>query len=292
LLPFSPESEPARKATAAATNRLRELGWLEGRNLEIAIGYSLDDDPQGKVTRELLAVHPDAVLVGGGPVVAVQRETRTVPIVFVLYGDPIGGHLVMKLARPGGNLTGFTHYDAPLCGKWVEMLKEIAPQVTRIAALYVPAVFPPTWWDAMESSAQSLRVRLHRAEIRNPASIEQAIAEFAAEPNGGLISLPSGVAAVNHKLITTLADRHQLPAMYPFADGAENGGLISYGVDRFEQFVLGAGYVDRILRGDKPGDLPIQQPTGFKLVINLKATKALGLTVPVALLARADEAVE
>ena len=191
------------------------------------VHYALDDDPEGKVSRELLLTNPDVVLVGGAPVVAVQRETRTVPIVFVLYGDPVGARLVTNLARPGGNLTGFTHYDAPLCGKWLEILKEIAPQIAHISALYVLSVFPATWWVAMEDSARSLGVRLKRAEIRDPASIEHSVTEAASEPNGGLIPLPSGVAAINQKLIATLAAQYRIPAIYPFRDGTAQGGLIS-----------------------------------------------------------------
>lgn len=292
LLPLSPDSDAARRALAATQNRLRELGWFEGRNLLTEVRYALDDDPEGKVSRELLLTNPDVVLVGGAPVVALQRETRAVPIVFVLYGDPVGARLVTNLARPGGNLTGFTHYDAPLCGKWLEILKEIAPQIAHISALYVLSVFPATWWAAMENSARILGVRLNRAEIRDPASIEHSVTEAASEPNGGLIPLPSGVAAINQKLIAALAAQYRMPAIYPFRDGTEQGGLISYGVDRYEQFRLGAGYVDRILRGAKPGDLPIQQPTNFELVINLKTAKALGLAVPPLLLARADDVVE
>lgn len=292
LIPLSPESEAARRAVAAVQDRLRELGWVEGQNLQIDARYSLSDDRDGEVSRELLALHPDVILVGGGPVVALQKESRTVPIVFVLYGDPVGGGLVTNLAHPAGNLTGFTHYDAPLCGKWVQILKEVAPQVSSIAGLYVRGVFPDTWWQTMDDAARSLGIRLFRMEIHDAASITDAIGQFATQPSGALISLPSGITRVNQRLIIGLTMQYRLPTLDPFSDFAQNGGLISYGVDRFEQFRLGAGYVDRILRGEKPGDLPIQEPSTFELVVNLKCAKALGLIVPRSIISRADEVIE
>ncbi len=290
LIPTSPAGgEPF---LAAVEDQLRKLGWVEGRNLRLDVRYAADNDPDGKVGKELLALHPDAIIVGGVPLVALHKATQTVPIVFASFNDPVGNGVVASLARPGGNITGFPQPDTPVIGKELQLLKEIAPHITRVAVLIGGRNYPPTSRDAAESAARSLGVRVSPAEIDDAASIEQVISGFAAEPNGGVLSLPSGVAGANRQLIADLALRYRLPAIYPAGGYPELGGLMSYGVDFLALYRGAADYVDRILRGAKPGDLPIQYPTKFELVINLKTAKALGLTVPPSLLALADRVIE
>jgi putative ABC transport system substrate-binding protein len=287
---------PGTQPFAAAVQRqLRELGWVEGRNLQIDLRYApVYGEPARQVAKELLGLQPDVILVGGNPVFGLREETRTVPIVFVLMGDPVANGLVASLAHPGGNITGFTHYDADLAGKWLEVLREIAPRVTRVAALVATETrdLRNSSLSGVESATASFGVRLLVAGADDAAEIERAITAFAAEPNGGLIVLPSAITADNREVIITLAARYRLPAVYPFRLFITDGGLISYGIDLNEHWRQGAVYVDRILRGAKPADLPVQRPTKFELVINLNTAKALGLTVPPVLLARADEVIE
>jgi putative ABC transport system substrate-binding protein len=219
--------------------------------------------------------------------------TRDIPIIFTQISDPVGSGFVPSLAHPGGNITGFTPAEFSMYGKALEVLKEAAPHVTRVAVIQNPEQKPQSgMWQAVEAAAPTLRVQLTRAGVRNAAEIERAIDRFAREPNSGLIVLPSPVTEGNRKLIIAMAIRHRLPAVYAFPFFAREGGLISYGVDLPDQYRQAASYADRILRGEKPADLPVQQPTKFALVVNLKTAKTLGLEIPPALLARADEVIE
>ena len=247
-----------------------------------------------KYALELLALAPDVLLANGTVAVGpLQQATRTVPIVFVIVPDPVGTGFVASLARPGGNLTGFTSYEFGISGKWLELLKEIAPRVTRVAVLRDAAISVGIGQlGAIQSVASSFGVELSPLGVSDAGEIERAIAAFARSPNGGLIVTGSTLAIVHRELIATLAARHRLPAVYPFRFFVTVGGLISYGPDSIDPYRRAAGYVDRILRGEKPADLPVQAPTKYELVINLKTAKALGLEVPPTLLARADEVIE
>jgi putative ABC transport system substrate-binding protein len=242
----------------------------------------------------LVALKPDVVLAAAGATMpSLLQATRTVPIVFVLVPDPVGAGFVEGLARPGGNATGFTNFEYGLSGKWLELLKEIAPRVTRAAVLRdssEPAGIGQ--WGAIQSMAPSLGVEVGLIGVRDADEIERGIAAFARGSNGGLIVTGSAPAAVNREMIIALAARHRLPAVYPNRYFASDGGLISYGPDAIDPFRRAAGYVDRILKGEKPADLPVQAPTKYELVINLKTAKALGLDMPPSVLARADEVIE
>jgi putative ABC transport system substrate-binding protein len=280
---------------AALLQGLQELGWTVGRNLQIDYRWSAaDPERKRRYAAELVALAPDVVVVTGdsntGPL---QQATRTVPIVFVQVPDPVGAGFVASLARPGGNITGFTTTDYGISGKWLELLKQIAPDVMRVAVLRDPSV-PGAIGQlgAIQAVAPSLRVESSPIDVRNTDEIERAFAEFAHMPNGGLIVLPNGLSIVHRELIIGLAARHRLPAVYPFRAFAVDGGLIAYGPDYVDQLRRAAGYVDRILKGGKPADLPVQAPTKYELVINLKTAKALGLDVPPTLLATADEVIE
>ena len=243
---------------------------------------------------ELVALAPDVILVSSGSALAaLQNATRTVPIVFVNVTDPVGAGYVASLSRPGANTTGFTLFEYSLSAKWLELLKEIAPGVTRAAVLRDTAVGSGVGQYAIiQAVAPSLGVELRPIDLRNPGEIERGVVAFAREPNGGLIIVGAPPGAVHRDLIITLAARHRLPAVYPYPYFAHSGGLVSYGPDVVSHFRRAAGYVDRILKGEKPADLPVQAPTKYELTINLKTAKALGLTVPPTLLARADEVIE
>jgi putative ABC transport system substrate-binding protein len=244
---------------------------------------------------ELVALAPDVILATGTSTVGPLLEaTRTVPIVFPAIGDPVGAGFVDSLARPGGNATGFMSYEYSLSGKWLELLKQIAPSVTRVAVLRDAAVsIGPVQFGVIQAVAPALRVDVNPINIRRDAGeIERAIAAFAGSPNGGLILTAGATAQLHSHLIITLAARHKLPAIYQYREFAAAGGLISYGADYTDQYRRAAGYVDRILKGEKPADLPVQAPTKYELVINLKTARALGLEVPPTLLARADEVIE
>jgi putative ABC transport system substrate-binding protein len=272
------------------------LGWSEGRNVQI-IDYrwtSGDADRARKYAAELVATAPDVILAGGSlSVEALQRITRTLPIVFVRVSDPVGGGFVDSLARPGGNVTGFMQYEYSFGGKWLELLKQIAPQVTRAGVLRNPDNRAGTGeFAAIQSMAQSLGVELRPVDTRDAREIERAVVAFARSPNSGLIVTPSATTGGNRDLIVTLAAKHKLPAVYADRSDITGGGLISYGVDRVDQFRGAARYIDRILKGEKPADLPVQAPTKYMLAINVKAAKALGLDVPPSVLARADEVIE
>jgi putative ABC transport system substrate-binding protein len=287
-----PEATPY---VAAFEQALAQLGWVGGRNLQLDYRWTGGNAARIRQTAaELLALNPDVLLtVGGSQVGPLQELTSTVPIVFVQVSDPVGSGFVDSLARPGRNATGFTVFEFGIGGKWLELLKEVAPQVTRVAMLRDPANPSGTGLlGAAQTVASSLGVEVSPIGLRTPAEIERGVEGFARQPNGGLIVTPSALSIVHRELIIGLAGRHRLPALYPFRYFASGGGLIAYGPDVVEQYRQAAGYVDRILRGRKPADLPVQAPTKYQLTINLKTAKALGLVVPAKLLARADEAIQ
>ena len=275
---------------------LEQLGWIDGRNVRIDIRWATANaDDLRRHAAELAALAPDVIVAATGTATAAPllQATRTVPIVFVQVIDPVGAGFVESLARPGGNATGFTSFEYGLSGKWLELLKQIAPGVTRAAVLRDPAVASGIGqFAAIQAVAPSLGVELSPVDVRDAAEIERAVTAFARSGNGGLIVTASPVAARHRDLIVTLAARHRLPAVYGARHYVAGGGLISYGPDLIDQYRRAAGYVDRILKGEKPADLPVQAPTKFELVINLKTAKALGLDVPPTLLARADEVIE
>ena len=288
--------DPEGQASVAAFQQaLQQLGWSDGRNVRIDIRWSHNDvDLDRKYAAELIALAPDILLAAGTlSVTALQRVTHTLPIVFVGVSDPVGAGVVDSLARPGGNVTGFMIFEYSMSGKWLELLKQIAPSVTRAAVLR-DAVNPAgiAQFGAIQATAQSLGVEVNPVSIRDAGEIERAVAAFAHSANGGLIVTPSAGTSVHQDLIIALAARHKLPAVYAFRANVSGGGLISYGPDLVGQYRPAAGYVDRILKGEKPADLPVQAPTKFELVVNLKTAKALGLDVPTAVLARADQVIE
>jgi putative ABC transport system substrate-binding protein len=274
---------------------LQELGWVEGRNLRIDTRQGGGDI--GRIRRlaaELVALAPNVILGSGTATMAPLLEaTRTVPIVFVNVADPVGAGFVDSLSRPGGNATGFIQFEYSLSGKWVELLKQLAPQVTRAAVLRDAAITSGIGQFAViQAVAPSIGIEVSPVNLRDPAQIERAIASFARSGGGGLIVTASALSAFHRQLIVSLAARHHLPAVYYRRLHVDQGGLISYGPNLVDQFHRAAAYVDRILKGEKPADLPVQTPTKYELVINLKTAKAIGLAVPPTLLARADEVIE
>jgi putative tryptophan/tyrosine transport system substrate-binding protein len=290
------ENDPAAQTDLAVFRQtLQQLGWIEGRNVryEYRSRSSRSVDLARRNAAELVALDPDVILVQGAVnVEALQRVTRTIPIVFASLTDPVGAGFVESLARPGGNTTGFTSFEYGLSAKWVELLKEVAPRVTRAGVVREQGNSVGIGlWASMQGAAPSQGMELRPIGAREASDLERGIAAFARE-NAGLIVTVGGIAIRHRDLIVTLAARHQLPAVYPFRYFVASGGLLSYGPDNNEQYRRAAGYVDRILKGEKPGDLPVQAPTKYELVINLKTAKALGLEVPPTLLARADEVIE
>ena len=287
-----PEGQP--RITALAQG-MRELGWAVGRNLQIDYRWAAGDpDRIRKYAAELVALAPDVILANSTPLVAaLQQATPTVPIVFVGVADPVGAGLVQSLARPGNNSTGFIVFEYGISGKWLELLKDIAPGVTRVAVLQDPTQGGgSSAFAVIQAAAPSLGVEVTPVNLRDAPEIERALADFARTSNGGLIVTGSALSNVHHKLIITLAARHKLPAIYFERSFSAGGGLISYGSDYIDHYRRAAGYVDRILKGEKPANLPVQAPTKYELVINLKTAKTLGLEVPPTLLARADEVIE
>jgi putative tryptophan/tyrosine transport system substrate-binding protein len=290
------ERDPEGQArTGALREGLAKLGWTEGRELQIEYRWFAGDPDRARAyAAELVKLKLEVIFAGATPsVAALQRETRSVPIVFAQVADPVGAGFVASLARPGGNITGFASFDYAIAAKWLELLKQIAPQVTRVAVIY-DLTNPETkeYLPVIEAAARSFGVQVSISVVRNAAEIERAIEEFTREPNGGLIPLPTPLMAVHRDLIISLAARHRLPNVYAWRYYPMAGGLASYGIDNIELYRRAASYVDRILKGEKPGDLPVQQATKFGLVINLKTAKALGLEIPPMLLARADEVIE
>ena len=295
LLPATADNWQYQAWVGAFLQELALLGWTIARNVRIDIRWATANVAEiRRHAMELAALAPDVILAhGGGPVGALLQATRAVPIVFPIAGDPVGAGLVDTLARPGGNATGFMIYEFSLAGKWLELLKQIAPGVTRVAVLRDTAQGAGTGlFAAIQTAAPSVGVEVNPINMRDAGEIERAVAAFARDSNGGLIVTGSGFAVVHRDLIVALAARHKLPAVYYERLFVTAGGLISYGPDYLEQYRQAAGYVDRILKGEKPGDLPVQAPTKYRLVINLKAAKAISLEIPPALLARADEVIE
>ena len=296
ILVLRAEDDPVGQAQVAAfVQTLQSLGWTTGRNVQINIRWGVADAASSrKYAAEMVALAPDVILTGASAATAaVQEATRTLPIVFVNVTDPVGAGYVASLARPGGNVTGFTFVEYGMSGKSLELLKEIAPRVTRVAVLRDPSLaVGPGQFGAIQSVAPSFRVEASPIDVRNADEIERAITDFARTANGGLIVTTSPGAARFRKLIVTLAAQHRLPTVYFQRDFVKDGGLISYGPDPVAQYGQAAIYVDRILKGEKPADLPVQAPTKNELLINLKTAKALGLTVAPSLLARADEVIE
>jgi ABC-type uncharacterized transport system substrate-binding protein len=295
LMSLTADDPEGQVRLTAFLQGLQQLGWTDGRNVRIDTRWGAGDADRSRgYAAELVALAPDVILASGtstmGPLL---RATRTVPIVFTQVTDPVGAGFVDSLARPGGNATGFTLSEYGISGKWLELLKEIAPRVTRAAVLRDPDMAAGSGQlGAIQSVAPSFGVELSPVNVRDAPEIERAVAAFARGPNGGLIVSASGLAIVHRDLIITLAARHRLPAVYFARYFVTGGGLISYGSDNIDPHRRAAGYVDRILKGERPTDLPVQAPTKYELVINLKAAKALGLDVSPTLLARADEVIE
>ena len=280
---------------AAFLQGLQQSGWTDGGNVRIDFRWAAGEAGRfQRYAEELLALAPDVILASAAPSVqALQRATRTVPIVFANVSDPVASGFVQSLARPGGNATGFMQFEFGLSGKWLELLKQVAPDVTRAAVLRDPEVGTGTsQFAVIQAMAPLLRVEVNPVNVRDPSEISRAVEAFARSPNGGLIVTASALAVRHRDLITMLAARHRLPAVYFARHLVAAGGLMSYGIDQIDPYRLAAGYVDRILKGEKPADLPVQQPTKYELVINLKTAKALGLEVPPTLLVRADEVIE
>ena len=282
-------------ADAQFLQSLQQLGWTDGRNVRIDTRWGGGDaERHRRYAAELVTLTPDVILASSSPALGpLLQATRTIPIVFTVITDPVGAGFVDSLARPGGNATGFTSFEYGNSGKWLELLKEIAPHVTRVAVLRDAAIAAGIGqFGAIQSAAPSLGVEVSALNVRDAGEIERAFAAFARSSNGGLIVTSSALAYIHRNLIITLAARHKLPAVYNNRYFVTGGGLVSYGPDRIDQFRRAAGYVDRILKGEKPADLPVQAPTKYELIINMKAAKAIGLDVPATLLARADEVIE
>jgi len=296
VLMSTAESDPeTQRYIRSFQQRLQDLGWVHGRNVQIEYRWGgASSDRIRTYASELVGLKPDVILAQTALVVApLQRETSTVPIVFMQIVDPLESGFVASLARPSGNLTGFTPFELSTATKWLELLKELAPRVARVATIFNPVQSPQlAQFRAIERVAPSVGVLVTRTGVSDPADIESAVRAFARGSNGGLIVVPNPVTITHRRLIIALADRYQLPAVYAYRYFVADGGLISYGPHFEDQYRQAAGYVDRILRGEKPGDLPVQAPTKYELVINLKTAKTLGLDVPPMLLARADEVIE
>jgi putative tryptophan/tyrosine transport system substrate-binding protein len=296
LLPAAADDPAWQAWVGAFLQALGELGWTIGRNVRIDTRWAGANAAEiRRHAAELAALAPDVILAAGTSTVGpLLQATRTVPVVFPNVGDPLGAGFVESLARPGGNATGFLAFEYSLSGKWLELLKEIAPGVTRVAVLRDPATPSGVGqFSVIQAVAPPLRVEVNPINMRRDAGeIERAMAAFAGSPNGGLILTAAALSLLHRNLIVTLAARHKLPAVYAYRNIVTAGGLISYGADYTDQYRRAAGYVDRILKGEKPADLPVQAPTKYELVINLKTAKALGLTIPPTLLARADEVIE
>jgi putative ABC transport system substrate-binding protein len=293
------ENNPGARSIEELSRALDARGWHQGKNLRVIERFAAGDPERvQRFIAELVGLKPDVVIAHTALVVAALHEaTRTLPIVFVSIPDPVADGFVVSLARPGGNMTGFTNYDFAIGGKWVELLKEIAPDTRRVAVLLNPDAKSSYssyagYWQSVEAAARALSVPARLAPGHNRGEIEAALAALAAEPGGGLIVPPSAPVVVYLGEIVELAARYRVPAIYPFAIYARQGGLAAYGTSLGDLFRRAADYVDRILKGEEPADLPVQGPTKFELAINLKTAKALGLTVPEGLLARADEVIE
>jgi putative ABC transport system substrate-binding protein len=295
LMALAEGDSEASTRLAAFQQRLEQRGWSEGRNVHLDVRYGGTSAEQyPRLADELVAAQPDAILAHATPVaIALQRASREIPIVFVNVSDPIGSGLVASLARPGGNLTGLLLYEEGITGKWLAMLKEIAPQLARAAVMANPKTTPFDYFlRAAATKASSLAIELAPSPVETAADIERVIGSFAREPNGGLVLLPDASSIRHRDLIISLAAQYRMPAVYAGRFFVAAGGLMSYATDLLDQYRQAASYVDRILKGSKPADLPVQAPTRYETIINLKTAKALGLTVPPGLLVAADEVIE
>ena len=295
LLPATADDAEFQARVGAFLQGLQQSGWSIGRNLRIDTRWATANaDDIRRHAAELVTLAPDVILAHGASTMRpLLQVTRSVPIVFPVAGDPVAAGFVDSLARPGGNVTGFMTFEYNLSGKWPELLKEIAPGVTRAAVLRDPTVITgASQFAAIQAVAPSLRVEVNPINLRDAGEIEHAVTAFARSSNGGLIVTTGGLAQLHRDLIIALAARHKLPAVYYERFFVAGGGLLSYGADYIDQYRQAAAYVDRILKGEKPGDLPVQAPTKYETVINLKTAKALGLEIPPTLLARADEVIE
>jgi putative ABC transport system substrate-binding protein len=295
VLMHSPSNEPEAQARLAAfLQGMQDAGWEVGRNLSIEYRWSVGDISRlFRDARELAALNPDVILAGvGGTTNALHQATRVIPIVFAQAIDPVGNGYVDSLNRPGGNLTGFVQLDYGLAGKWLDLLREVAPQIRRVAMLREPGPAAIGQWAVMQTVANSLNIETKPIDVLEAAGTERAVSAFAQSPNSGLIIAVSAAALKHKDLIIKLATQYRLPVVYAYRIFVAHGGLMSYATEIIGQYKRAAGYVDRILKGEKPADLPVQVPTKYELVINLKSAKAIGLTVPPSLLSRADELIE
>jgi len=297
LMGFAESDREGQAFVAAFREGLQKLGWAEGRNILIDYRWATPGDAEARqrFAKELVALQPDLILSNNTPTTAaLLQQTRAIPIVFATVSDPVDSGFVASLAQPGGNVTGFQTAVGSLAGKWLELLKEIAPSVSRVAFLFsrATASYAEAYLNPFKAAAASLAVEAIAAPVRDISELESVVAAQARAPSGGLIVMPDSFTDVHRAEITSLAARYSLPAVYPRRIFAELGGLLSYGVDQFDNYRRAASYVDRILKGERPSELPVQAPIKFELVINLKAAKALGLDVPVHLQQRADEVIE
>jgi putative ABC transport system substrate-binding protein len=295
LMPYNEDDPVAKLRYSAFTQALADLGWVDGRNVRIDLRWTGSDINRLRAfAQELVGLQPDIIVSNGTPGTAVlQRETRTIPIVFAGVTDPVASSIVARLDRPSGNITGFAAFEATLGGKWLELLSEIAPRLKRAAMMFNPDTAPAsTVMPSLETAARSLKVVLIPTPVHDDVEIETAIIPLGREPGGGLVVIPEVFTLAHRTPIILAAARNNVPAVYSLSEFARDGGLLSYGPDQVDIWRRGATYVDRILRGAKPGDLPVQLPTKFEMVLNLKTAKALGITVPQSILLRADEVIE
>ena len=297
LMGYAESDREAQAYVAAFREGLQKLGWTEGRNVRIDTRWAPPGDAESRqrFAKELVALQPDLVLSQTTPsTAALLQQTRTIPIIFVQVADPVGSGFVASFPRPGGNVTGFITTEPTMAGKWLELLKEIAPRVARVAFLFNPATVPyaEIFLNPFKAAAASFGVEAIAAPVRDTSALESVIAAQAREPNGGLIAMPDSFLLNHRAEVISLAARHRLPAVYPDRSYTERGGLLSYGNDRLDQYPRAATYADRILKGAKPSELPVQAPAKFELIINLKTAKALGLDVPIPLQQRADAVIE
>jgi putative ABC transport system substrate-binding protein len=296
LMAFAESDREGQVWIAALREGLQKVGWVEGRNIKIGYGWAEGNaESRQQITKEFVAQQPDLILTQNTPTTeAVMQQTRTIPIIFANVADPVGRGFVASFSRPGGNVTGFINFEGSVGSKWLELLMEIAPRANRVAFLFNPvtAPFAEYFLDPFKAAAWSFGVKAIPAPVRDVSELESIVAALAREPNGALIAMPDSFLNVHRTQVLSLAARHRLPATYPYRFFAELGGLLAYGSDPHDNFRRAATYVDRILKGEKPADLPVQAPTRYELVINLKTAKALRLEVPPTLLARADEVIE
>ena len=297
LMGYAESDREGHAFVTAFRDGLQKLGWTEGHNIRIDTRWAADRDADARqrFAKELVALQPNLILAHATPTTAaLLQQTRTIPIIFVNVSDPVGSGFVANFPRPGGNVTGFIVMEPTISGKWLELLKDIAPRVTRVALLFNPTTAPYAeyYLKPFKAAAASLAVDATAAPVRDTAELKSVVATHAREPNSGLIVLPDSFTDTHRTEITELAARHRLPAVYPFRSFARAGGLLSYGNEQIDNFRRAASYVDRILKGEKPGELPVQAPTKYELVVNLKTAEALGLEVPLLMQQRANEVIE